>query len=67
MWDEDFDPYDQLMAVTDITHELAQQLRNQSQTVEQLVHHINVQQRKIRSINARLLSAELKLKEITKQ
>ena len=67
MWDEDFDPYDQLMALTDITQELARQLRNQSETVEQLVHHINIQQRKIRSMNARLLSAELQLKEITKQ
>lgn len=67
MWDEDFDPYDQLMALTDITQELARQLRNQSDTVEQLVHHINVQQKKIRSMNARLLSAELQLKEITQQ
>lgn len=64
MWDEDFDPYDQLMALTDITQELARQLRNQSATVEQLVHHLTVQQKKIRSMNARLLSAELQLKEI---
>lgn len=67
MWDEDFDPYDQLMALTDITHDLARELRNQSETVEQLVHHINIQQRKLRSMNARLLSAELQLKEILKQ
>lgn len=64
MWDEDFDPYDHLMALTDITQDLARQLANQSATVEQLVHHINVQQKKIRSMNARLLSAELQLKEI---
>jgi hypothetical protein len=67
VWDKDFDPYDQLMALTDITHDLARELRNQSETVEQLVHHINVQQRKLRSMNARLLSTELQLKEINKQ
>ena len=67
MWDEDFDPYDQVMALTDITQDLARELRNQSETVEQLVHHINIQQRKLRSMNARLMSAELQLKEILKQ
>ena len=67
MWDDDFDPYDQLMALTDITQDLARQLPNQSATVDQLVHHINIQQRTIRSMNARLLSAELQLKEILKQ
>ena len=64
MWDDDFDPYDQLMALTDITHELARELRNQSDIVKQLTHHINLQNKKLRSMNARLLSAELQLKEI---
>jgi cell division FtsZ-interacting protein ZapD len=61
----DFDPYQHLMELTNLQHELAREVKNQSNTIDELIHHATLQQNRIKSMNARLLSAELQLKDFT--
>jgi hypothetical protein len=63
----DFDPYQHLMELTNLQNELTREIRDQGNTIEQLIHHIQLQENRIKSMNARLLSTELQLKAITRQ
>lgn len=56
--DPDFDPYDQIISLTQSNFELARALNDQAKTVEQLIKHANTQESKIRNLVARVTQLE---------
>lgn len=58
MFNDDFDPYDQLIGLTESHFEMAKILNDQASTIEQLVLHIKTQERKIKSLTHRITALE---------
>lgn len=58
MIDPDFDPYDQIISLTQSNFELARALNDQAKTIEQLIKHANTQENKIRNLVKRVTQLE---------
>lgn len=58
MIDPNFDPYDQIVSLTQSNFELARALNDQAKTIEQLIKHANTQENKIRNLVQRVTQLE---------
>lgn len=59
MLNDEFDPYDQLMGLTQSHWEIARALNDQSRTVEQLIRTLQAHKQEIQNLNNRLTQLEL--------